>query len=155
MRVLLKSAKLVAVLLSLSWAGVAIYLGSISNYARLLVEDAVVVVSSPVSKSAAVYMVIHNNTDSNDRLIQVRTDIARIAGLHTEIIEPNGTTKLQVLPSGISVLSGDQAELKRGGDRILLKGLKHYLAQGESVTMILNFEKAGELVISVPVEIKT
>jgi copper(I)-binding protein len=100
-------------------------------------------------------MVIHNNTDSNDRLIQVRTDIARIAGLHTEIIEPNGTTKLQVLPSGISVLSGDQAELKRGGDRILLKGLKHYLAQGESVTMILNFEKAGELVISVPVEIKT
>lgn len=155
MRVLLKSAKLVAVLLALSWAGIAIYLGSISNYARLLVEDAVVVVTSPVSQSATAYMVIHNNTDSNDRLLQVHTDIARIAGLHTEVIEPNGVTRLQVLPSGITVLSGKQAELKRGGNRIILKGLKRYLTQGESITMILTFEKAGELVISVPVEIKT
>ncbi len=155
MRVLLKSAKLIAVLLALSWAGVAIYLGSISNYARLLVEDAVVVVSSPVSKSAAAYMVIQNNTDSNDRLIQVRTDIARIAGLHTMTTEANGTTKIQALPGGIVVNSGEQADLNSSGNRILLKGLKRYLTQGESVTMILTFEKAGELVISVPVQVKT
>ena len=154
MRVLLKSAKLVAVLFALSWAGFAIYLGSISNYTRLLIEDAVVVVNSPVSKSAAVYMVIHNNTDSDDRLMQVHTDIARVAGLHREVVEPNGTSKLQVLPSGLEIQSGGQAELKRGGDRILLKGLKHYLSQGENVTMVLNFEKAGELVIRAPVEIK-
>lgn len=147
MRVLLKSAKLMAVLLALSWAAFAIYLGSISNYARIQVSDAYVHVQGPIAKSARAYMVITNETETDDRLIGVQAEIARSAVLHRF---ENGIMRLAA--DGFDLPAGGKAVLQPQNQYVMLLGLSGSLNSGESVTMTLRFEKAGELVIRIPVK---
>ena len=42
--------------------------------------------------------------------------------------------------------------MKRGGDHVMLMGLNDGLDAGETVKITLTFEKAGEIVVDVPVD---
>ena len=42
--------------------------------------------------------------------------------------------------------------LKRGGDHIMLMGLRRSLRQGDNINVTLTFKKAGRMTIEVPVD---
>ena len=44
--------------------------------------------------------------------------------------------------------------LKRGGDHVMFMGLTGPMNDGESVTVTLQFEKAGEITMDIPVDLK-
>ncbi len=153
MRVLLKSAKVIAVLFSLGWAGFAIYLGSISNTDRIVITDAYMRVSSSASKSGAVFMVISNGTRIDDRLIGAATPAARKAHLHTHIDAGNSVVQMRPVDGGFALPAGRNAKLKRGGDHVMLMGLNRAMSQGDEITLTLTFEQAGDVILTVPVDL--
>ena len=58
------------------------------------------------------------------------------------------------IEGGLAVPAHSQVELKRGGSHVMMMGLNRSLNQGDVVTLTLTFEKAGEVVVKVPVDLK-
>ena len=55
---------------------------------------------------------------------------------------------------GIAVPAGGMAMLARGGDHVMFMGLKQSLAHGDTVDVTLVFEKAGEVAVTIPVDLE-
>jgi len=145
MRAVLKSAKVVAVLLALGWAGFAIYLGTLADYDRIVIEDAYVHVSGTAARSGTAYMVIRNNTQTDDRLIAVSADIARAAELRGNFEGENGVVAMRHTENGIDLPAGEVTVLDQVGTHVVLFGLRQSLAQGDTINLTLFFETAGEI----------
>lgn len=107
--------------------------------------------ASPIAKSGAAFMHIMNNGTENDRLIAVRTDAAKMPELHTHLME-DGVAKMRQVEGGFEIFVDEPTILKRGGLHIMLMGLTRPFIQGETITLILVFERAGEITIEVPID---
>ena len=103
-----------------------------------------------MGKTGAAYLVVSNGGTAPDRLIATRTDAARKAGLHTNLVE-NGVMKMRPVEA-IEVAPGEPAVLRPGGPHIMLMGLKAPLQEGTTFAMTLTFEKAGTIQIQVDVQ---
>lgn len=108
--------------------------------------------SGGVGKSGAVFLVIHNNTGTDDRLIDARADVAKRVELHTHQDAGNGVMQMRHVTEGFAVPTGEVHELARGGDHVMLMGLTRDLAAGDVFPLTLVFEKAGEVVVDVPLD---
>ena len=106
------------------------------------------------AQSGAVFMVIKNFTDEDDRLTGAVANVANKAELHTHMMDANGVMRMRAIEGGLAVPAHSQIELKRGGDHVMMMGLKHSLNPGDIVTLFLTFEKAGEIIVKVPVDLK-
>ena len=118
------------------------------------VEDAYARASSPIAKSGAAFMMINNSGDEADRLIGVRTDIARKAELHTHIDDGNGNMSMRKVDGGFVVPANGAHVLKRGGDHVMMMGLTGPLNHGDILRMTLVFEQAGAIDLEVPVDLE-
>lgn len=145
MHALLKSGKLVAVILALGWAGFAIYLGSIANYDRIVIEDAFVQANGRAARSASVSMLIRNNTQIADRLIAVVTDAARAAELHSPVRGADGVMVMRRTEGGFELPVGAELALDRDSNHVMLFGLRQALGHGDEIILTLVFEVAGEI----------
>ena len=105
----------------------------------------------PVSTVTAVYMVIENKGNDDDRLIDVSTEAASQAEIHTTLIDERGIAKMQKFES-MDIPSGKGVELMPGGSHIMLIGLKKPLKAGDKIELNLKFEKSG--IIKVKAEVK-
>jgi copper(I)-binding protein len=103
-------------------------------------------------KAGAIYMEIVNASAIDDRLISVSTEIAKVAGLHTHIHDTNGVTKMREVEDGFVIPAGGAHVLRRGKDHVMLMGLTDAIEDGGTVTLILQFERAGEITVIVPVD---
>lgn len=117
-------------------------------------HDSYARVSGPSAKSGAAFMMLENHGDEADRLIDVASDVAEKVELHTHIDDGNGVMQMRHVPDGILVPAGGTHMLERGADHVMLMGLKRPLAQGDTVALTLTFEKAGEIVVEVPVDLE-
>lgn len=106
------------------------------------------------AKAGGAFMVIKNFTDEDDRLIGASTSVAMKAELHTHTMDAQGLTVMGPLVGGLAVPAHTQVELKRGGHHVMMMGLKQSLNDGDMVTLTLIFEKAGEVTVEVPVDLK-
>jgi hypothetical protein len=96
----------------------------------------------PVSSVTAVYMVIENNGDEDDRLIGVSTDAADGAEIHTTSVDERSVVSMKKSES-LNIPSSGVVELKPGGSHIMLIGLEKPLEKGGHVELDLKFEKFG------------
>lgn len=114
------------------------------------IEDAYARVSP--SGSGAVFMTIHNMSDQDDRLTgaSVAEDIAERAELHTHA-DTDGVMRMIEVKEGFAVPAGGSAQLRRGGDHVMLMGLKQGLKNGDTFPLILIFEHApkAEIVVTI------
>ena len=115
------------------------------------IEDPYARAASPIAKSGAAFMQITNMGAENDTLISASTDAAMRPELHTHIME-DGVAKMREVEGGIPVMAGEMTMLQRGGFHVMLMGLTQPLTHGETITVTLVFEKAGEIVIEVPID---
>lgn len=118
----------------------------------VMVDDAYAISASASATSGAAFMVIENHSDEPDRLIGVETPAADLAQLHTHIMDANGVAKMVEVPEGWEIPPGGTLELKRGGNHVMLMGLKAPLVDGKTIPLTLIFKHAGKVEVDVPVD---
>ena len=123
-------------------------------FADIDVVDAYARAASPTAKAGAAFMVIRNTGSEDDRLIAAASDIAARVELHTHKDMGEGVMKMMHVEEGFAVPAGDMHALARGGDHVMFMGLTRPMAQGDTVTVTLTLEKAGEVVVDIPVDLE-
>jgi len=109
--------------------------------------------STAKSTSGAIFMILANQGAQDDRLIDVRSDVAKKVELHTHVENGDGVMQMMQVKEGFAIPAGGEHMLKRGGDHVMLMGLTQPLKQGEIISLTLTFEKAGDVTIEVPVDL--
>lgn len=106
--------------------------------------------TAAMGSNGAVYMTIENNGDE-DKLLRVTTDLAGSCELHESSMKPDGT--MQMVPQEyILIPSNGSATLKPGGLHIMLIEVTRDMKEGDTLTLTLEFEKADQLTVAVPVQ---
>lgn len=105
-----------------------------------------------MAKSGAAFMVIENHAAADDRLIGAASDIAERVELHTHKADAQGNMQMLEVPEGFAIPAQGSHALQRGGDHVMFLGLRRVPAEGEAVTVTLTFEKAGDVVVEIPVD---
>ena len=99
--------------------------------------------------TGAVYFTLVNEGNAPDALVGARSDVAMTAGLHETQME--GDVMRMVPVPRIEVQAGGRTALKPGGLHVMLVDLKQDLNPGDTVTLILRFEKSPEITVAVEV----
>jgi copper(I)-binding protein len=110
--------------------------------------------SLPTSTSAAAFLVLRNETGSDDRLIAVRSALSGRVELHSHTQDANGVMRMGPIEGGVALADGESHSFARGGDHFMFTGLDAPLEQGQLVPVTLVFETAGEVEITVPVDLE-
>ena len=119
----------------------------------IIIKDAYAYRSTPSSKAGGIFMMIHNHGTADDRLVSVVSAAARKAELHTHIESADGIVKMRPVLDGFVIEAGKTAMLKRGADHVMLMGLRSSWQQGDLISIVLTFEKAGEMTLDVSVDL--
>ena len=108
--------------------------------------------SRPVlaGRTAAVYMAIANDSDEDERLVGASASNFDAVELH-ESYEEEGVSKMRPVEA-IEIPAGDTALLEPGGLHLMLFGAEEAVAAGEEFSLVLDFENAGEVELSVMVD---
>jgi copper(I)-binding protein len=118
----------------------------------LHVHDAYVRTMGRAGGSGAVFMVIHNNSETDDRLIAAASDAAEAVELHTHVSGADGVMQMVAVPEGFPIPAGGFHALERGGDHVMLLGLTRALGDGDIVTLTLTFESGTVLTVEALVD---
>jgi copper(I)-binding protein len=119
--------------------------------ADITIVDPYMRVSGAMATSGAAFMVIENH-GAEDRLIDVRSSLAEKVELHTHLQDANGVMKMLHVEEGFPIAAGENHALQRGGEHVMFLGLNAVPKQGDMVELTLTFEKAGDIVVEVPVD---
>jgi hypothetical protein len=105
--------------------------------------------ATPVAKTGVVYVTIRNTGTADDVLLGVQTPAAEMTMLHaTETVD--GIASMKHLDT-VDVPAGAEVKLEPLGNHIMLMGLKAPLKEGGTIALVLEFEKAGKVEVTVPV----
>ncbi len=120
----------------------------------ILVKDAYARSATKTAKTGAAFMVIMNSGPEDDRLVDVKSDVAVRVELHTHKENADGVMQMLHVEEGFAIPAGKMHGLQRGGDHVMFMGLKKPFVQGAVIPVTLVFEKAGEVPIEVPVDLE-
>ncbi|EEE36340.1 periplasmiC protein conserved in bacteria with c-terminal histidine [Rhodobacteraceae bacterium KLH11] len=120
----------------------------------IVIEDSYARSSGKHAKAGAAFMVIQNQGDTDDRLIGVISDASDRVELHTHEVDDNGVARMLHVEEGFVIPAGETRKLQRGGDHVMFMGLTTPFEAGATVPVTLVFEKAGEIVVEVPVDLE-
>ena len=121
------------------------------THAPIGVTDGFVLVSHEHAQSGAAFMRLENRQGVDDRLIAAASDVAQRVELHTHTEDAQGVMRMVEVEEGFPLPAGGHHDLARGGDHVMFLGLTRPLAQGDSVTLTLEFEQAGALTLELTV----
>lgn len=113
------------------------------------VSDAYARSTNPMSGAA--FMVITNPGAEDCTLIAATGDAAERIELHTNQ-QVDGVMKMLRDEDGFVIPAGGAHALQRGGDHIMLMGLRAPLADGDVVPLTLDFGACGTVAVEVPVD---
>ena len=120
----------------------------------ITIKDPFARASSPSAKSGAAFMQIANSGETEDRLVAARSDVAQRVEIHTHIQDANGVMRMVEIEDGIVIPAGGMAMLQRGGDHVMFLGLIESLDHGETISVTLTFEQAGDIEVPIPVDLE-
>ncbi len=107
----------------------------------------------PAAKGAmsAAYFTYTNTLDTADTLSSLSSNVSMMTQLHESYMTDDGLAGMREMKNQV-VESNEQLVLEPGGLHVMLMRLTNDLAEGDSVTVTLNFAQAGEVVVTVPVK---
>jgi copper(I)-binding protein len=101
--------------------------------------------------NSAAYMLLSNNTATDDELIGVSCDAAMAAEIHLSQVDTNGV--MQMTPQeSVPLPAGGELELRPGSYHIMLIGIKQDFKTGENITLTLHFKNHADITLTVPVQ---
>ncbi|MFF2374411.1 copper chaperone PCu(A)C [Streptomyces xiamenensis] len=98
---------------------------------------------------AAGFLVIENTGEADDTLTSVHSDLAGSVEMHETV-----NNAMRPVDS-FTVPAGGRLSLERGGSHLMLLGLSHQPAEGETLSLELRFEKSEPITLDVPVRATT
>ena len=140
----LSTAALLAVAPLAATAGVT----GMAHKDAITVTDAWVRVALP-NRPTAGYMTLTNSGEAPDRLVAARSDAFETIELHESKMK-DGVMQMHPI-AAVEVRAGGMAMLVPGGKHLMLFGGQG-LKEGDSVTVTLVFETAGEITLKMPVK---
>lgn len=96
----------------------------------------------------AAYVTIHGG-DSGDKLVSVSSPRAKHVALHSMTMQ--GDVMRMRKMEAIEVPAKGEVTLAPGGLHLMLEGMSSPLKQGETIPLVLEFEKAGTRNVEAPV----
>jgi periplasmic copper chaperone A len=108
---------------------------------------------TPMAKSGAVYLTFINHGKDRDALLSISSDVATHTEAHQTSVE-DGVMKMRALDR-LEIAPEETVAFAPGGHHIMLMGLKAPMKDGDTVSLVLTFEKAGAVEVKVPVVGKT
>ncbi|WP_299784741.1 copper chaperone PCu(A)C [uncultured Marivita sp.] len=136
------------------FAGAFALLVAAPAFAEIEIHDSYARSASPTAQTGAAFMMIRNTGTEADRLIGASSDVAARTELHTHLEGENGVMRMVHVEEGFELPAEGEIAMVRGGKHVMLMGLNDSLEQGETVTITLTFEKAGDIVVDVPVDLE-
>ena len=132
----------------------ALYAGGVANSqtsaSTIVVEQPWARATPRGAKTGAAYMTLVNKGASADRLIAATTPLAGKVQFHKET-ETNGVSHMSEMQN-VEIESGAKVVFKPGDMHMMLVGLNQPLTQGQAFRLTLQFQKAGKVEVTVPVE---
>ncbi len=102
------------------------------------------------AKTGAAYMILKNNGASADRLLSATTPLADQVQFHKET-EDNGVSRMREVRN-VELEPGAKIVFKPGEMHMMLVGLKQPLTEGQALPLTLQFERAGNIDVTIPIE---
>ena len=134
--------------------GIALTLALASPaFGEITISDAYARSASPMAKSGAVFLVLHNSGPGDDRLIGAASDAATRVELHSHVDQGNGVMQMRHAEDGFAIAAGATHALQRGGDHGMFMGLTGPWKQGDTIALTLTFEDASEISLDIPVDL--
>ncbi len=99
--------------------------------------------------NAAAYFLVRNDGATADRLIGVSSDLA-MAEMHESVMADDGTMAMNPV-DGVDIPPGSTVAFERGGLHIMFMGVAEPPAAGDTVSLTLVFQNAGQITLDVPV----
>ncbi len=113
------------------------------------VTDAYMFATPATFPAAAIFMTVENHTDTDDRMIDFKTDRAGRAELHTMAVE-NDIMRMRRV-THYDVPAEQTHILKPMADHIMLFDMSSDFVEGETINGVAVFEKAGEIPLTITV----
>lgn len=147
--------RLVEIGLALALTLVALLFLSLAAFAK---EPGAITVSDSWARPSlgngtvtAAYMTVKNSGGVDDVLNAAETPQAMRVEIHETKMNNAGVMRMRQLKEGLSVPAGGSVQLKPGGAHLMVMGLKEKVAEGDTLTVTLDFEKSGPMEVSFPV----
>ncbi|MBC06711.1 copper chaperone PCu(A)C [Thalassospira sp.] len=117
--------------------------------ADIEVKDAWAKASKGMVRNGAAFFDVINSGDA-DRIVGVRSDLADRTELHTHIME-NNVMKMREVQGGVEVPMHGSVHFKPGSYHVMFIGLNKALEEGQKIDITLEFEKAGDIPVTIDV----
>jgi copper(I)-binding protein len=109
--------------------------------------------TSSGAPTAGGYLVVHNRGGADDRLVSASSPLARAVEMHSSNVDANGVMRMRPIEGGLVVPSGGELRLTPdGGRHLMLIAPTRAFQGGERLPLVLTFEKAGPVEVSLVVE---
>jgi len=116
---------------------------------EICISDAWARATPPGAETAAVYFSIFNKGRSADALLSASSSVAPNAMVHRSV-QTRGVVRMEMM-ARVELAPGAHVTFAPIGYHLMLAGLKQPLAQGSTISVTLNFVKAGKLTLPVQV----
>ncbi len=100
--------------------------------------------------TTAAYFVMSNPLNDADKLLSAQSNVANATEIHLSSMV-DGIMSMQE-QDYVEIPANSEVEFKPQGYHIMFIGLKKDLVVGDQIELKLNFEKAGAITITVPVQ---
>jgi len=107
--------------------------------------------AAPAGGTSAVYLDLVNDTADDVTLLSASTDAAGVVEIHRTEPGADGLSAMTPVEGGLDVAAGETVSLEPGGLHIMLLDLQRDLADGDTVTLELQFEGRDALTVQAPV----
>lgn len=97
------------------------------------------------------YFTITNDGDTDDRLIEVLGNVSDRVEIH-EMAVVNDIMTMREVSDGLTIPAGETVSLAPGGLHLMFMSLNTSFVEGEAVDVVLVFENAGHVPVSLKVE---
>jgi periplasmic copper chaperone A len=104
----------------------------------------------PNAPVAGGFMAITNTREQDDRLTGATSDIAGRVEVHEMTME-NDVMRMRAVEAGLPIPAGETVTLAPGGYHLMFMDLAGPLVEGQTVTVTLQFEQAGEVEVPLAV----
>ena len=124
--------------------------GASGRVGGLRIEGAWTRQSPPGARTGAAYLAIANEGSAPDTLVGGAAAFADRLEVHAMSMD-GGVMRMTALEEGLTIAPGETVVLKPGGLHIMFIGVERTPQAGTTVPVSLRFEKAGEIVLDLPV----
>ncbi|MFM8845758.1 MAG: copper chaperone PCu(A)C [Gammaproteobacteria bacterium] len=128
-----------------------VYVGIASAEPNIQIENARTRSTAPGQTVSGGYMTLINNGPTADRLLSVSASWASMIEIHHTRMD-GGVMRMREVQGGVPIPANSRVELKPRGMHLMLMQLAAPLEAGHSMPLLLQFEKAGAVKVSLRVE---